>query len=279
MGDHMAGRMAQASSPFPVGSQLLLERALYDHHGVLVAPDRVAEYQDGVIREVAYVHFADGATPKLVAEPTLPVDVVVHRARFLTGERRYGFLLNNCEHFASWCCHGDAYCAQLLEPTTFIGQAARNLLWPFWAVFNAVQLLGGEPWDAPQYCPHCQNEHGWSSDGSVVPVPAGSTVLLAVKRELDAVRRRSLASTPEDARAIAAIVRQTLLPVLGFMDELDARPDHRRAKDFAEAIHRVERGIVELLYEPAPQDANGFREEHKRLNGDLALLLRELQQL
>jgi len=256
-----------------------MERTAWDHHGVVVADDMVAEYQEDVIRVVLYEVFTGGASAKLVAyPPSLPVETVVHRAMFLVGERKYGFLLNNCEHFASWCSTGDAYSKQVVNPTTFLGQFARAVCLPVWAAVNTALLLGEEPWDQPQYCAHCDSEHGWSEDASVVPF-TDHTLLGAVRRELDLIRREPLASTSVEAREVAVRVRQTIPLILSYMDALDARKDRSLANAFAEAVHRVERAVVELIYEPEPLDKTGFQHEHRRLNAELERLVQALRAL
>ncbi len=104
--------------------------------------------------------FAASGTDRLVAtESPLDADTVLHKAMFLVGERKYSRLMNNCEHFASWCTSGDAYSSQVLWPMTWIGRAAAVLAAPVLIPINVGLVLGGEPWDAPQWCRHCEQEH------------------------------------------------------------------------------------------------------------------------
>ncbi len=235
---------------------------MFDHHAIVVGGGQVVEYAEEGIRVAGYALFAASGTVRLVATGSpLDADTVLHRAMFLVGERKYSLLMNNCEHFASWCTTGDAYSSQVLWPTTWIGRAAAVLAAPVLVPINVGLVLGGEPWDAPQWCRHCEQEHGWDASGRPVPVQPALNSLAASRRELASIASMATPSSPATAREVGLRFRATLPQLWELMDRLDSASSKRVANEYVEALHRVERQVVELMYEPQPGDADAFQRE------------------
>ncbi len=103
------------------GTELIVTRRLYRHHGIYVGQGRVIQYAgwfhsaQGLIEEVPVDEFTKRG---LLCIGERPADrergeEVVRRARSRLGERRYDLLRNNCEHFCSWCHFGPARSRQV----------------------------------------------------------------------------------------------------------------------------------------------------------------------
>jgi hypothetical protein len=105
-----------------LGTELITRRSGYAHHGIYAGDGRVIHYAGfakslnrGPVEEVSLEQFAGGH------EITLRHNVAakfggmeaVRRARTRLGEDRYRLLTNNCEHFVSWCLHGQARSQQV----------------------------------------------------------------------------------------------------------------------------------------------------------------------
>jgi hypothetical protein len=93
------------------GDHVCVDRVLYVHHGLWLGGDRVVHYsgEPGDVKnaEIAIVTVADflkgGRLRALVYPSPFEADEIVARAMSRLGERRYSLLVNNCEHFVSWC--------------------------------------------------------------------------------------------------------------------------------------------------------------------------------
>lgn len=265
---------------YPVGSHLLVERTTFDHHAIVVGGGQVVEYAGGVIRLAGYAPFAGSGTVRRVAtESPLDADTVLHRAMFLVGERKYSLLMNNCEHFASWCTTGDAYSSQVLWPTTWIGRAAAVLAAPVLIPINVRLTLGNEPWDAPQWCRHCEQEHGWDASCRPVAVRPALNSLAASRRELASITSMAIPTSPATAREVGLRFRATLPQLWELMDRLDSASSKRLANEYVEALQRVERQVVELMYEPQPGDAKAFQREWHSFTKQAEGLITKLRDL
>jgi hypothetical protein len=91
---------------------------LYQHHGIDGGDGTVIHYskarEEAEIARTSYEAFSWGnpvypAAQRVVYAP----DVVIQRAESRLGERQYDLLLNNCEHFATWCTTGLSESRQL----------------------------------------------------------------------------------------------------------------------------------------------------------------------
>lgn len=103
------------------GTQLVAKRRGYAHFGIFVGSGRVVhyagrlQYSQGLVEEISLQDFAAGRPVYIGSTPNqaASMDDVVRRARSRLGERSYDVLLNNCEHFCSWCQTGEARSAQV----------------------------------------------------------------------------------------------------------------------------------------------------------------------
>ena len=97
------------------GTQLIIRRRGYRHHGIYVGDRRVVHYAgrvrypQGLIEEVSLTEFIDGCPLSVGHSPDNSVcgELIVRRARSRLGERRYDIFRNNCEHFCNWCRAGE----------------------------------------------------------------------------------------------------------------------------------------------------------------------------
>lgn len=111
----------QPAGGVPVGAHLISPRRFYVHHGIYLGNGEVAHYsgfsgslKSGPIEVTDLEHFANGKPVWLVQEHCkYSNDEVACRARSRLGENQYSVLSNNCEHFCSWCTHGENYSAQV----------------------------------------------------------------------------------------------------------------------------------------------------------------------
>jgi hypothetical protein len=106
--------------PLP-GTQLIVRRRAYFHHGIYVGNGRVIHYAGwfhsarGLIEEVTLEQFTEGR-PYSIGRTPADRDggkEIVRRARSRLGERSYHLLTNNCEHFCNWCQVGQCRSEQV----------------------------------------------------------------------------------------------------------------------------------------------------------------------
>ncbi len=99
----------------PIGAHLTTPRWGYVHHGIYAGGGRVVHYaglnrflRRGPVEETSFERFARGRSVAIkdTAAARYAAAERVARARSRVGENRYHLLLNNCEHFASWCISG-----------------------------------------------------------------------------------------------------------------------------------------------------------------------------
>ena len=103
------------------GTQLVARRRGYVHFGIYVGCGRVVhyagrlQYPQGLVEEISLPDFAAGRPVYVDSTPEqfTSKEHIVRRARSRLGERSYDVLLNNCEHFSSWCRTGEARSAQV----------------------------------------------------------------------------------------------------------------------------------------------------------------------
>jgi len=97
------------------GDHLVTKRNGYTHHGLYIGNDEVIHYSgnaDGLSKgsiEVTSVHdFSDGYSVRVREHfiRTYDENQSVERARSRLGEDWYNVLVNNCEHFVTWCIVG-----------------------------------------------------------------------------------------------------------------------------------------------------------------------------
>ena len=103
------------------GTELIVDRLAYRHHGIYLGEGLVAHYvgrvryPHGLIEAVPLRSFAGNRRVRVGRRPaeSLHGEAVVRRARSRLGERRYAILSNNCEHFCSWCQVGESRSKQV----------------------------------------------------------------------------------------------------------------------------------------------------------------------
>jgi hypothetical protein len=122
---------------FKRGDHIAVDRGSYTHHGIYYASNRVFHYwghkknqSDAAITTTSLKVFAGGRVPYLVRSPVAEggarkVKFVLARATLKLGEKKYGLLGNNCEHYAAWCLSGRASSTQV---QAFVGKAVASVL-------------------------------------------------------------------------------------------------------------------------------------------------------
>lgn len=97
------------------GDHLASQRTGYSHHGIYVGGNQVIHYSGfadgmskGAIALTSLEEFSRGNSCQVIRHLVTPYspDEVVDRAYARLGEDWYNLLLNNCEHFATWCVVG-----------------------------------------------------------------------------------------------------------------------------------------------------------------------------
>ncbi|TDG06581.1 NC domain protein [Paraburkholderia guartelaensis] len=105
-----------------LGAHLITKRHGYEHHGIYVGCGRVIHYAGfakfvyrGPVEEVPIEQFADGHSVSVRSRQLAKYSgtQAVLRARSRLGESRYRLLTNNCEHFCTWCLHGESRSEQV----------------------------------------------------------------------------------------------------------------------------------------------------------------------
>ncbi len=116
------------------GDQIFVMRSLvglasaYEHHGIDCGDGTVIHYSKrGEVPQVTRTPMLEftGSQPVMVkryATCYLP-DAAVQRAVDRLGERKYSLLLNNCEHFATWCKTGRQLSRQVQDFLPFLEKA------------------------------------------------------------------------------------------------------------------------------------------------------------
>jgi hypothetical protein len=98
------------------GSHLIVGRGLYTHHGIYVGHDQVIHYSGmvsginkGCVELTSREVFAQGKSITVKTYRKIPFTgpEICQRAKSKVGENKYNILLNNCEHFATWCVTGE----------------------------------------------------------------------------------------------------------------------------------------------------------------------------
>jgi hypothetical protein len=117
----LAAAFAQKDEP-ALGSELITRRSGYAHHGIYAGNGMVIHYagfaksfRSGPVEMVAFAQFAAGHEVIVRQHPTARFFGMeaVSRAQSRLGEDRYRLLTNNCEHFVTWCLHGQARSQQV----------------------------------------------------------------------------------------------------------------------------------------------------------------------
>ncbi len=127
----------------------------YDHHGIYCGvyrgEDTVIDYSAETVKESdarvcprLLSEFAQGGIVRVIKYArSYPPREVVDRAMSRLGEARYDLVLNNCQHFATWCKTGEPTSSQVVRYVTLHGLAAGLLT--FLTSAAAVVAWAGEP--------------------------------------------------------------------------------------------------------------------------------------
>jgi hypothetical protein len=112
-------------SPAPrlrIGDHLLSPRRFITHHGIYVGNGQVIHYagltsglQGGPVKVSALEDFLEGHPYKVreYKTRTYSREESIERARTRIGEDLYHPVMNNCEHFVTWCITGETRSTQV----------------------------------------------------------------------------------------------------------------------------------------------------------------------
>ena len=112
---------ALATDALAPGTELIVDRLAYRHHGIYLGEGLVIHYAGrirhlhGLIEAVPFRSFVGKRRVHVGRRPaeSLHGEAIVRRARSRLGERRYAIFSNNCEHFCSWCQVGESRSKQV----------------------------------------------------------------------------------------------------------------------------------------------------------------------
>ena len=115
---------------FKLGSHLKTCRVFYEHHGIYIGEGLVIHYAFDGITVDTLSKFSRGERVKEVPHPESPYtgEEIRKRAFSRLGEDEYDLLVNNCEHFANWCCTGEAESEQVEEAVRLAGTLLLKIL-------------------------------------------------------------------------------------------------------------------------------------------------------
>jgi hypothetical protein len=132
------------------GTELIVDRLGYRHHGIYLGEGLVIHYAGGIryshglIETIPLRDFVGRHRVRTGRRPgeSLHSEDIVRRALSRLGERRYNIFRNNCEHFCSWCQFGESRSKQvdfLLQRIQLFKRATRRLL----TLVYKTELRGG----------------------------------------------------------------------------------------------------------------------------------------
>ena len=106
------------------GSHIKTKRMFYEHHGIYIGEGLVIHYAFDGRRVDTMEKFSRGEPVKKVPHSDSPYtgDEIRERAFSRLGEEEYDLVLNNCEHFANWCCMGEEESEQVEDVVGLIGE-------------------------------------------------------------------------------------------------------------------------------------------------------------
>ncbi|NUM56580.1 MAG: lecithin retinol acyltransferase family protein [Candidatus Hydrogenedentes bacterium] len=108
------------------GDHVRVFRTGYWHHGIDCGDGTVIHYTgelfnraNAAVRRTTLEQFAKGGRVRVVkSDPTFDAEAIISRAESRLEETRYSTVLNNCEHFASWCRTGQRESKQVRRAIT-----------------------------------------------------------------------------------------------------------------------------------------------------------------
>ena len=120
-------------SEISIGSHLTTPRIGYQHHGLYIGNNHVIHLtSNSRIEIVTLDEFTDGngySNNKFNSQYSR--QEIIERARSKLGSHDYSVLFSNCEHFISWCIHGEHRSKQVQSAVSTIGVVgitARSLM-------------------------------------------------------------------------------------------------------------------------------------------------------
>ena len=114
------------------GHHVYVSRGLYTHHGIDAGDGTVIHFtgepgskRNACIARSSSEHFLQGAQCKTRRYGTRDdADATIARAESQLGTTGYHLIVNNCEHFATWCCTGRKASDQVRGATSLTGHGA-----------------------------------------------------------------------------------------------------------------------------------------------------------
>ena len=157
-------------------------KGVYQHHGIDVGDGNVIHYRkpSEIVECTSFETFSKGNPVYVRQYPQgfcFIGNVAVHRAKSRLGENKYNLLLNNCEHFATWCKTGISKSEQIKDFIPAIDKLdTYDLLEPLKNAFQGVESKSGDilinealkdirtVWDnvQPQYCQAREEVDTWN---------------------------------------------------------------------------------------------------------------------
>lgn len=103
------------------GDHIYVSRGLYTHHGIDAGDGTVIHFsgeprnkRDAAIRRSSMEEFLAGGKLRVRRYGRRDdADTTIARAESRLADRRYHLVINNCEHFAVWCCTGKSVSEQV----------------------------------------------------------------------------------------------------------------------------------------------------------------------
>lgn len=105
-----------------VGSHLIVNKGIYDHHGIYIGGGKVIHYSGlsdglraGPIEVTSLDHFSSGSDIIVREHKNAKFSGkrAIERAISRVGENDYDLHSNNCEHFCNWVIHGKSRSSQV----------------------------------------------------------------------------------------------------------------------------------------------------------------------
>lgn len=183
------------------GDHVIFCGALYDHHGIILSKKRdnfeiaeatftVLSFLYGILRGFSFKPFIQITTKKKFDFVKKKICVVkykyrytksetIHRARTLhsaiekTGKYVYNLLMNNCEHFATFCATGEPFSVQVSK---FILMS--SLIWKRkFSGFNDELVRVNAEFEAELICKDCYKMTKNLLDVSLRPINSETDIL------------------------------------------------------------------------------------------------------
>lgn len=133
------------------GDHLITPRLGFTHHGLYIGNHEVIHYagyssgdESGQVVLTSLENFSDGYSCNVVNHSLRRYsrEQSIDRACSRLGEAHYSALLNNCEHFVTWCIQGFHYSQQITH-LVGLGMAANRVMTSRAAMQTGQALVSG----------------------------------------------------------------------------------------------------------------------------------------